>query len=123
MASIELVISAFLLLTFVAALVSNRLKIPYTLILVLTGVSVTVVVTLLAILGPLQSQADAATAQIQSLYNQLILGGSNSLLVGLIVPPLIFEAMIHIRGSELKTVIKPSLALATVGVLIATAVG
>ena len=31
--------------------------------------------------------------------------------------------MIHIRGSDLKAVIKPSLALATVGVLIATAVG
>jgi monovalent cation:H+ antiporter, CPA1 family len=42
--------------------------------------------------------------------------------VGLIVPPLIFEAMIHIRGSDLRSVIKPSLALATVGVLIATVV-
>jgi CPA1 family monovalent cation:H+ antiporter len=31
--------------------------------------------------------------------------------------------MIHIRGSDLKAVIKPSLALATIGVLIATSVG
>ena len=30
--------------------------------------------------------------------------------------------MIHIRGSDLRSVIRPSLALATVGVLIATAV-
>ena len=36
--------------------------------------------------------------------------------------PLIFEAMIHIRGSDLRSVIKPSLALATIGVLIATVV-
>ena len=45
------------------------------------------------------------------------------LFVGLVVPPLIFEAMIHLRASDLRAVIKPSLALATVGVLIATAVG
>jgi CPA1 family monovalent cation:H+ antiporter len=43
--------------------------------------------------------------------------------VGLVVPPLIFEAMIHLRASDLRAVIKPSLALATVGVLIATVVG
>ena len=61
--------------------------------------------------------------QIRSIYYQLILGGGGGLFVGLIVPPLIFEAMIHIRGSDLKEVIKPSLGLATVGVLIATAVG
>jgi monovalent cation:H+ antiporter, CPA1 family len=123
MASIELVVSAFLLLTFIAALVSIRLKIPYTLILILTGVSITVVVTLLSIWGPLQAPAHSITLQIQSIYSQLIQGGTNSLFVGLIVPPLIFEAMIQIKGSELKTVIKPSLALATLGVLIATAVG
>ena len=43
--------------------------------------------------------------------------------MGLVVPPLIFEAMIHLRASDLRAVIKPSLALATVGVLIATSVG
>ena len=43
--------------------------------------------------------------------------------MGLVVPPLIFEAMIHLRASDLRAVIKPSLALATVGVLIATVVG
>ncbi len=49
MASIELVVSAFLLVSFVAALISTRLKIPYTLILVSIGVSITVVAILLSL--------------------------------------------------------------------------
>ena len=62
------------------------------------------------------------TSQIRTIYDLLILGGGGGLYVGLIVPPLIFEAMIHIRGSDLRSVIKPSLALATIGVIIATVV-
>jgi CPA1 family monovalent cation:H+ antiporter len=60
---------------------------------------------------------------LRLIYNQLLIGGGGGLFVGLVVPPLIFEAMIHLRASDLKAVIKPSLALATIGVLIATAVG
>ena len=124
MASIELVISAFLLLSFIAALISTRLKIPYTLILVSIGVSITVVAILLSLQSSfLQAPMQNLISQIRSIYSQLIQGGGGGLFVGLVVPPLIFEAMIHIRGSDLKEVIKPSLALATVGVLIATAVG
>ena len=112
MPSIELILSAFLLLTFIAAIISMRLKVPYTLILVLTGVLITVVVALLALQGsPIQAPMRTVIAQFQSIYNLLIQGGGGGLYVGLIVPPLIFEAMIHIRGSDLKTVIKPSLAL------------
>jgi len=123
MASIELVISAFLLLSFVAALISMRAKVPYTLILVLTGAIIIVIVVLFSLEGgPLQFQMENVILQFRSIYNLLVEGGAGSLYVGLIVPPLIFEAMIHIRGSDLKSVIKPSLMLATVGVLIATAV-
>ena len=123
MPSIDLVISAFLLLTFIAALISIRAKIPYTLILVLTGVLITVVIALLALEGsPVQEPALTAISFFRTFYNLLIQGGGGGLYVGLIVPPLIFEAMIHIRGSDLRSVIRPSLALATVGVLIATAV-
>ena len=123
MASIELVLSAFLLLTFIAALISIKAKMPYTLILVLTGVLITLFFGLLSLQGsPIQGQMQSITAQIRSLYNLLIQGGEGGLYVGLIVPPLIFEAMIHIRGTDLKSVIKPSLALATIGVLIATVV-
>ncbi len=121
--NVELVISAFLLLTFIAALISVRLKVPYTMILVLTGVLITVTVSLLSFQGsPFQAQMQNVTLQIRSIYDTLIQGGSGSLFVGLIVSPLIFEAMIHIHGKELREVIKPTLALATVGVLIATAV-
>ena len=124
MTSIELVVSAFLLVSFVAALISTRLKIPYTLILVSIGISITVVAILLSLQSSfLQAPMQNLIDQIRSIYSQLIQGGGGGLFVGLVVPPLIFEAMIHIRGSDLKEVIKPSLALATVGVLIATAVG
>ena len=124
MPSIELVISAFLLLTFVAALISIRLKVPYTLVLVFTGVSITIVATLLSIEGGyLQIPMLNIVSQVHSIYGQLIAGSGGGLFVGLVVPPLIFEAMIHIRGDVLRSVIKPSLVLATLGVLISTAVG
>jgi CPA1 family monovalent cation:H+ antiporter len=113
--SIELIIGAFLLVAFLAAVLSNKLKVPYTLILVLTGVTITVIAFLLASAG-----GPDIVSQLRSIYIQLIGGG---LFVGLVVPPLIFEAMIHLRASDLRAVIKPSLALATVGVLIATFVG
>ena len=113
--SIELIIGAFLLVAFVAAVLSNKLKVPYTLILVLTGVAITVIAFLLALIG-----GPDIASQLRSIYTQLIGGG---LFVGLVVPPLIFEAMIHLRASDLRAVIKPSLALATIGVLIATFVG
>ncbi len=123
MASIELVLSMFLLLTFIAALISIKVKAPYTLVLVLIGVLITLLFGLLSLQGsPFHAQSESITSQIRSIYNLLIQGGGGGLYVGLIVPPLIFEAMIHIRGSDLRSVIKPSLALATIGVLIATAV-
>ena len=82
--------------------------------MVLAGVIITVVLFLL------ESQGLDLSSQLRSLYSQLLVGG---LFVGLVVPPLIFEAMIHLRASDLRVVIKPSLALATVGILIATVVG
>ena len=112
--SIEIVIAAFLLMAFLAAVLSHKLKVPYTLVLVLAGVIITVVLFLL------ESQGLDLASQLRSLYSQLLVGG---LFVGLVVPPLIFEAMIHLRASDLRAVIKPSLALATIGVLIATVVG
>jgi len=123
LASIELVISAFLLLTFIAALISKRVKAPYTLVLVLIGVLITLLFGLLSLPGsPLQGPVQSAASQIRSIYERLIQGGGGGLYVGLIVPPLIFEAMIQIRGRDLKAIINPALALATIGVLIATVV-
>jgi CPA1 family monovalent cation:H+ antiporter len=113
--SFELVVAAFLLMAFLAAVLSNRLKVPYTLVLVLAGVAITVITFLFASQG-----GSDLSSQLRSIYTQLLGGG---LFVGLVVPPLIFEAMIHLRASDLRTVIKPSLALATIGVLVATSVG
>ena len=118
--SIELIVAAFLLMAFLAAVLSNKLKIPYTLILVLAGVLVTVIASSLTLQG---GAFQNLISQLRSIYTQLLQGGGGGLFVGLVVPPLIFEAMIHLRASDLKAVIKPSLALATVGVLIATSVG
>ncbi len=116
--SIELVIAVFLTISFLAALLANRLKVPYTLVLVLAGSSIAIIALLFASQG-----GSDFTSQLKLIYAQLLSGGGGGLFVGLVVPPLIFEAMIHLRANDLKVVIKPSLALATVGVLIATAVG
>ena len=112
--------AAFLLIAFLAAVLSTRLKIPYTLVLVLTGVVITIVASSFTLQG---GSFENLISQLRSLCAQLLLGGGGGLFVGVVVPPLIFEAMIHLRASDLRAVIKPSLALATVGVLIATGVG
>jgi CPA1 family monovalent cation:H+ antiporter len=121
--SIEIIIAGFLLLVFITALISMRLKIPYTVILVLMGITATASLALLSLEGgPLQEYAQALIDQIHIAYLQLTTGGTEGLFVGLILPPLLFEAMIHIRSDDLKSVIRPALALATVGVVIATVV-
>ena len=107
-------------MAFLAAVLSNRLRIPYTLVLVLTGVVITVVASSFTLQG---GSFQNLISQLRSIGAQLLQGGGGGLFVGLVVPPLIFEAMIHLRASDLRAVIKPSLALATVGVLIATSVG
>ena len=116
--SIELVVAAFLTIAFLAAVLSHKLKVPYTLVLVLAGVGITVV----AFLFSSQGGSDLAS-ELRAIYSQLLIGGGGGLFVGIVVPPLIFEAMIHLRASDLRSVIRPSLALATVGVAIATVVG
>ena len=118
--SIELIVAAFLLMAFLAAVLSTRLRIPYTLVLVLTGIAITVVASSFTLEG---GSFENLISQLRSLCAQLLEGGGGGLFVGVVVPPLIFEAMIHLRASDLRAVIKPSLALATVGVLIATSVG
>jgi CPA1 family monovalent cation:H+ antiporter len=57
---------------------------------------------------------------MSSFYTTLVEGG---LFVGLVVPPLIFEAMMHIKAPDLRAVIRTSVVLATAGVVIATVVG
>ncbi len=123
-ADIELIIAVFLLITFVAAIISLKFKTPYTLVLVLVGVGVTALATLLAFEGsPFSGLARALTLQIRSFDNFILDGGASGFFVGIVVPPLLFESMMHTRAADLRAVIKPSLALATIGVVIATVVG
>ena len=123
-ANIELIIAVFLLIAFIAAIISLRLRTPYTLVLVLIGVGITAIATLLSIgASPLHTIAQSIIDQIRSFDNLLLEGGGSGFFVGIVVPPLVFESMMHIRAGDLRTVIRPSLALATVGVVIATIVG
>ncbi|MGI0084834.1 MAG: cation:proton antiporter, partial [Nitrososphaerales archaeon] len=107
MPSIELIIAALLGIMVLASFLSIRAKLPYTLILVFLGVA-------------LAASSISIFLQSGPIYQIFI---QNGLLVGLVVPPLIFEAMLHIRSADLKAVINPSIALATIGVVIATVVG
>ncbi len=104
-ATYQVIIAGLLGLMMFASYVALRTKLPYTLVLVLIG---------LAISGSTISRFIGA-----SLITNLIQGG---LFVSIIVPPLIFEAMIHIKSSDLRAVIRPSSILATLGVVIATLV-
>jgi CPA1 family monovalent cation:H+ antiporter len=123
MPSLEFVVTAFLAIMLLASLISHKTRLPYTLVLVLVGVALSSTSLSFFIPGPFQKQVQDAVLGIRAIYAQLIAGSEGGLFVGLIVPPLIFEAMMHVRSSDLKEVIRPSLLLATVGVVAATIVG
>ena len=113
--TIEIGLTVFIMLIAIAQLIALRLRIPYTLMLVFIGIGITAFSTLALSPGWIQFSVN----QIGALYNQLV---GTGLFVGLIVPPLLFEAMIHIRRRELVAVFRPALALATVGVVVSTVV-
>jgi CPA1 family monovalent cation:H+ antiporter len=119
--AIELALTAFVLVMLLSQLLSLKARVPYTLILVFVGVGITALVSLPS-LGSniIFDEFRDVTSQMRSFYTGLVSGG---LFVGLVVPPLIFEAMMHISAADLRAVIRPSILLATVGVAIATVVG
>jgi len=118
--SAEALVAIFLAVMLVASLISLRAKVPYTLVLVILGIALSTT-SVVSIFG--QGNFLQLVLQIRSLFDQLIAGQSGGLFVGLVVPPLLFEAMIHIRSTDLRAVIKPSFVLATVGVIISSLVG
>ncbi len=107
MPSFEVIITAFLAISLTASIISSRTRTPYTIVLVLFG---------LAIAGSYLP----SLLGVNLLYDNLIGGG---LFVGLVLPPLLFETMMNIRYEDLRSVVRPALRLATVGVVIATIVG
>jgi len=106
MPSVELVIAGFLGIALAASVLSRRMKTPYTVILVVLGV-------LLASLSLSQYLG------VDLLYDRLVGGG---LFVGLVLPALLFEAMMNLDAFEFRRFARPSLLLATAGTVIATLV-
>jgi len=102
----ETIIAGFLVLTIVVSIVSRRIHIPYTVMLVVLGIA-------------LATFSASSIFGVNLIFNNLVGGGY---FVALILPPLLFEAMMNVRSSELRSVINPALALATFGVVISTVV-
>ncbi|MDE1853333.1 MAG: sodium:proton antiporter [Thaumarchaeota archaeon] len=113
-------LAAFLALIVASAVLSRKSKLPYTLVLVFIGVGFTGLSALGLGKGLIPASINSVFTQIDLAYGVLV---SNGIFVGLVVPPLIFAAMIHIRAVDLKAVVRPSVVLATAGVLVATLVG
>ena len=102
-----LVITAFLGISLLASIASSRTKTPYTILLVIIGLVVA-------------ATRDPLLSPFASTFTTDIGGGT---LVGIILPPLLFESMLSIKVEEFRAVSRPALALATFGVVIATVVG
>ena len=102
----EYLIPVFLVTIFIASLISSKIKIPYTMVLVGVGIVISL-----------------------SHFTGLEFGNISQfkvdprLILVFIIPPLIFEAMMKIKHEEFKQVRISSLLLSTVGVLLATLVG
>ncbi len=104
--NVEYLIPIVLGTIFAASVISSKIKIPYTMILVGIGIAISL-----------------------SMFTGFNLGNFThdsidpKLILYFIVPPLIFEAMMKIKHEEFKQVQISTLLLATVGVLLATLVG
>src|SRR6266481_3351226 len=107
MASLEFIISAFLAISLAASIISNKGKIPYTIVLVLFGLA-------------LAASSFSSILGVNLLYDSLVGGG---LFVGIVLPPLLFETTMNIRFEEFRAVASSALRLATIGVVIATIAG
>lgn len=119
MASLELLITGFLAIVIVASLISIKSKLPYTIALVLIGIAL-VFLSNGYLIG--SSLLGGTISAIRDYTISLGTTQGGQLFVGLIVPPLIFEAMIQIKSTDLGSVLQPAFILATIGVAIATVV-
>ena len=102
----EWVIPIFLGMIFVASLVANKIRVPYTMVLVGVGIAVSLAhLTGIGFIDKSKFQVDP------------------KLILYFIVPPLIFEAMMKIDSEQFKKIRISSLLLSTLGVVLATLVG
>ncbi|MDG6998868.1 MAG: sodium:proton antiporter [Nitrososphaerota archaeon] len=120
MVSIELLITGFLAILLVASLISIKSKLPYTIVLVFIGIGLVFLLSNSFLLS--SSLIGTALSQIKDYTLTIGSSQGGQLFIGLIVPPLIFQAMIHIKSSDLRLILQPAFVLATIGVAIATLV-
>ncbi|MDE1844620.1 MAG: sodium:proton antiporter [Thaumarchaeota archaeon] len=104
--SSEYVIPVFLLTIFLASLIATRVRIPYTMILVGIGISISII--------------DFTGHGIPNISGFKV---EPKLILYFVIPPLIFEAMMKIDREQFKIIRISALVLATVGVGLATIVG
>ena len=101
----EYLIPIFLVTIFIASLISSKIRIPYTMVLVGIGIAISL----------------SHFTGFNFVITQFKV--DPKLILFFIVPPLIFEAMMKIKHEEFKEVRISALLLATAGVLLATLVG
>ncbi|MCB0126705.1 MAG: cation:proton antiporter, partial [Caldilineaceae bacterium] len=94
--NIEIEIVEVLLIVTLVAMVARRIKLPYTVALVLAGLLI-------------------------ALQNELRIELTPELVLALFLPPLVFEAAFHLRLGQLRANLTPILTLAIPGVLLSTA--
>src|SRR5574340_1310278 len=97
--SSEYVIPVFLLTIFLASLIATRVRIPYTMILVGIGISISII--------------DFTGHGIPNISGFKV---EPKLILYCVIPPLIFEAMMKIDREQFKIIRISALVLATVGV-------
>lgn len=102
----EFLVPIFLATIFVAALFSSRTRVPYTMMLVAIGIALSLLFKL---------------PDFAQIVEQLRL--DPKLILGFVIPPLIFEAMMKVDYDSFKKIRISALLLATVGVILATVVG
>ncbi|MGI0087772.1 MAG: cation:proton antiporter [Nitrosotalea sp.] len=102
----EWILPIFLGMIFLASLLAQKIRLPYTMVLVGVGIALSLVhLTGFGIFNTSNFHVDP------------------KLILYFIVPPLIYEAMMKIDREQFKTVQISSLLLATLGVVFATIVG
>ncbi|HRW09414.1 MAG TPA: Na+/H+ antiporter [Caldilineaceae bacterium] len=94
--NIEIEIVEVLLIVTLVAMVARRIRLPYTVALVLAGLLI-------------------------ALQNELRIELTPELVLALFLPPLVFEAAFHLRLGQLRANLTPILTLAIPGVLLSTA--
>lgn len=104
--TLEYGIAIFLVMVFVAALVSHRTKIPHTIILLGFGISISLLsLAATDVINPNQFKIDP------------------NFVITFIIPPLIFEAMMNVEYKQFKAIRISILLLATIGVVLTTIIG